>query len=103
SVSPKAWSSRHRATAPASIFSPPTPERSRECASSDIAGASSRRTGAPRRPSAEMTTPPLTLVIAAIAAWLVIGALGLARLGDLKFVSRVLFPAGAAVGLAVAI
>ncbi len=50
-----------------------------------------------------MTATPLSLVIAAIAAWLVIGVLGLARAADLKFVSRVLFPAGAAVGLALAI
>jgi formate hydrogenlyase subunit 3/multisubunit Na+/H+ antiporter MnhD subunit len=50
-----------------------------------------------------MTATPLGLVVAAIAAWLVIGLLGLARAGDLKFVSRLLFPAGAAVGLALAI
>ena len=50
-----------------------------------------------------MTSTPLNLVIAAIAAWLVLGVLGLARAGALKFVSRVLFPAGAAVGLALAI
>ncbi len=45
----------------------------------------------------------LPLVIAAIAAWLVIGALGLLRPRRLAFVSRVLFPAGSAVALALAI
>ncbi len=45
----------------------------------------------------------LTLVLVAIAAWLAIGALGFVRARDLAFVSRVLFPAGAAVGLAVAV
>ena len=50
-----------------------------------------------------MTTTPLSLVIAAIAAWLAIGALGLARPRDLRFISRTLFPVGAAVALALAI
>jgi hydrogenase-4 component B len=50
-----------------------------------------------------MTPTPLDLVIAAITAWLAIGALGLLRPRDLHFVSRVLFPAGAAVALALAI
>ena len=45
----------------------------------------------------------LTLAVAAIAAWLLIGALGLARPRHLGFVSRVLFPLGAAVGLALAV
>jgi formate hydrogenlyase subunit 3/multisubunit Na+/H+ antiporter MnhD subunit len=45
----------------------------------------------------------LTLVVAAIGTWLLIGALGLARPRHLGFVSRVLFPLGAAVGLALAI
>ena len=49
-----------------------------------------------------MTVTPLPLVIAAIAAWLAIGVLGLARAGNLRFVSRVLFPVGAVVGLALA-
>ncbi|MFO1325257.1 MAG: hydrogenase 4 subunit B [Burkholderiales bacterium] len=42
------------------------------------------------------------LVVAAALAWLVLGALGLVRPGHLHFVSRVLFPAGAAVGLLLA-
>jgi formate hydrogenlyase subunit 3/multisubunit Na+/H+ antiporter MnhD subunit len=45
----------------------------------------------------------LPLVIAAIVAWLVIGTLGLARPRHLPFISRVLFPAGSAVALALAI
>ena len=45
----------------------------------------------------------LPLVSAAIAAWLLIGALGLVRPHHLTFVSRVLFPAGSAVALALAI
>ena len=49
-----------------------------------------------------MTATPLSLVVAAIAAWLVIGALGLVRPRNLRFISRVLFPAGAAVALALA-
>jgi formate hydrogenlyase subunit 3/multisubunit Na+/H+ antiporter MnhD subunit len=50
-----------------------------------------------------MSPPSLALVIAAIAAWLVIGALGLVRPRNLPFISHALFPAGAAVGLALAI
>ena len=50
-----------------------------------------------------MTTTPLSLVIAAIAAWLAIGGLGLVRPRDLRFISRALFPVGAAVALALAI
>jgi len=50
-----------------------------------------------------MTPTPLQLVIAAIAAWLAIGALGLLRPRDLRFVSRLLFPASAAVAVALAI
>jgi hydrogenase-4 component B len=45
---------------------------------------------------------PLGLVVAAIIAWVVIGTLGLVRPRKLFFISRVLFPAGAAVGLALA-
>jgi hydrogenase-4 component B len=45
----------------------------------------------------------LLLVTAAIAAWLVIGAAGLVRPHRMGFVSRVLFPAGAAVAFALAI
>ena len=44
----------------------------------------------------------LSLVIAAIAAWLAIGALGLARPRDIRYVGNVLFSAGAAVGLGLA-
>jgi formate hydrogenlyase subunit 3/multisubunit Na+/H+ antiporter MnhD subunit len=50
-----------------------------------------------------MHSGPLELVVAAIAAWLALGALGLARMHSLPFVSRVLFPAGAGVGLALAL
>ena len=50
-----------------------------------------------------MTATPLSLVIAAIVAWLAIGALGLVRPRNLRFISRVLFPAGAAVALALAV
>ena len=49
-----------------------------------------------------MTATPLSLVIAAIVAWLAIGALGLVRPRDLRFISRALFPVGAAVALALA-
>jgi len=50
-----------------------------------------------------MTATPLSLVIAAIVAWLAIGALGLVRPRDLRFISRALFPVGAAVALALAV
>ena len=46
---------------------------------------------------------PLSLVIAAIVTWLAIGALGLVRPRDLRFISHALFPVGAAVALALAI
>ncbi len=42
------------------------------------------------------------LVLAAIAAWLAIGVVGVLRPHHLAFVSRLLFPLGAAVGLALA-
>jgi formate hydrogenlyase subunit 3/multisubunit Na+/H+ antiporter MnhD subunit len=45
----------------------------------------------------------LDLVLAAIAAWIALGALGLVRPRNLAFISRVLFPASAAVALALAI
>ena len=48
-----------------------------------------------------MLASPLALIAAAVAAWLAIGALGLVRPRDLRVV-RVLFPAGAAVGIALA-
>lgn len=44
----------------------------------------------------------LPLIVAAIAAWLAIGALGLVRPRNLIYVGRVLFSAGALVGLIVA-
>ena len=48
------------------------------------------------------SAPTLDLVLAAIAAWCLVGALGLARVHDLRFVSRALFPLGAAIALALA-
>ena len=48
-----------------------------------------------------MSTSPLGLVTAAIAAWVIIGAAGLLRPRDLRIV-RVLFPIGSVVGLALA-
>jgi len=45
---------------------------------------------------------PLDLVIAAIVAWLAVGTLGLVRPRHFRFITRVLFPAGSAVGLALA-
>ena len=45
---------------------------------------------------------PLTLVVAAIVAWLAIGALGLLRPRSVFYVGRVLFSLGAAVGLLLA-
>ena len=45
----------------------------------------------------------LTLVLAVIAAWLILGAAGLAVPRRLRFISRVLFPASALVGLMLAI
>ena len=50
-----------------------------------------------------MNPQPLELVIGAIVAWLVIGALGLVRPRHFTFITRVLFPAGSAVGLALAV
>ncbi len=45
----------------------------------------------------------LPLIVAAIIAWLAIAALGIARPRNLVYVGRVLFSAGAAVGIALAI
>jgi formate hydrogenlyase subunit 3/multisubunit Na+/H+ antiporter MnhD subunit len=45
---------------------------------------------------------PLTLILAAIVAWLAIGALGLVRPRSVFYVGRVLFNLGAAVGLLLA-
>ncbi len=50
-----------------------------------------------------MSALSLHFVLVAIAAWLALGALGIAALRELRIVSRVLFPAGAAVGLALAV
>jgi len=49
-----------------------------------------------------MHASALSLVLAAVAAWGAIGLLGLARIHDLRFISRALFPAGALVALALA-
>ena len=50
-----------------------------------------------------MTLPTsLDLVLAAILAWVALGALGLVRPTHLRFVSAVLFPLGALVGLLLA-
>ena len=49
-----------------------------------------------------MRADALTLVLAAVAAWLAIGVIGLAAWRRLHLVSRVLFPAGAGVGAALA-
>jgi hydrogenase-4 component B len=45
----------------------------------------------------------LGLVIAAIAAWLAIGTLGFVRIHDYRLTSRALYPAGAGVGLVLAV
>jgi len=50
-----------------------------------------------------MEQSSLTLVLAAVGAWIAIGALGLVRPRSLMFVGFTLFPAGAAVGVALAI
>ena len=50
-----------------------------------------------------MQSAALELVIAAIAAWLAIGALGLVRPRSQVYVSRGLFPIGAAIALALAV
>ena len=50
-----------------------------------------------------MDPSSLTLVLVAICAWLAIGALGLVRSRNLHFIGHTLFPAGAAVGLALAV
>jgi formate hydrogenlyase subunit 3/multisubunit Na+/H+ antiporter MnhD subunit len=50
-----------------------------------------------------MEMPSLSIALAAILAWLAIGAVGLAARHDLRFVGRVLFPLGAAVALVLAL
>src|SRR5687768_3531159 len=46
---------------------------------------------------------PLSFPLFAIVAWLALGALGLTAVRDLRFVSRVIFPLGSAVGVVLAI
>jgi hypothetical protein len=46
---------------------------------------------------------PLDWVIAAVVGWLAVGAVGLVRPRRLAFVSHVLFPIGAAIGLALVV
>ncbi len=50
-----------------------------------------------------MSLAPLSFVIAATAAWLAIGLAGLVRPRHLPFISRALFPIGAAIGIVLAI
>jgi len=50
-----------------------------------------------------MQAAALELVIAAIAAWLAIGALGLVRTRSLVYISRGLFPIEAAIALALGV
>ena len=50
-----------------------------------------------------MSLSPLELVIAAIVAWIAIGALGLVRPRHFAFITRVLFPVGSVIGLALAV
>src|SRR5437762_13515473 len=49
------------------------------------------------------TIGALELVVSITAAWVALGALGLARPHSLQFVSRVVFPAGACVALLLAV
>src|SRR5258706_15784131 len=49
-----------------------------------------------------MLATPLHDVLALACAWLAIGALGLARTGSVDWATRVLYPAGAIVGLGLA-
>src|ERR1043166_2082425 len=45
----------------------------------------------------------LDLVVTIVAAWIALGALGLVRPRDLRFVSRFIFPAGACIALLLAV
>ena len=58
--------------------------------------------GLRRGDDSPQVTSALHLVVAAIVAWIAIGALGLARPRSIRYVGRVLFNAGAAVGLLLA-
>ena len=49
-----------------------------------------------------MLATPLHAVLALACAWLLIGALGLARTGSVEWTTRILYPAGALAGLALA-
>ncbi len=53
--------------------------------------------------NAALPTLPLYAALGAIAAWLAVGTVGLAAPRHLRFVSRVLFPLGAGVGVGLAI
>lgn len=47
-------------------------------------------------------SPTVTVLLSLVAAWLLVGALGLLRPGGVGWVARVLFPLGACIGLGVA-
>src|SRR3954453_22338410 len=84
----------------ASFSCRPTPAPCPACASSDPATKPDARSV---KRTLETGMSALGLAIAAIVAWIVIGALGMVRPRNLAFVSHGLFPAGSAVGLALAI
>src|SRR6187455_1616635 len=89
---------------PASSCSRRIQARSRACASSDrprFAARFAAQALSRRRPA--MSATLLHLVIAAIVAWLAIGVVGLLRPRNLRFVSRVLFPAGAAIAIGLSV
>ena len=50
-----------------------------------------------------MLENPLSFPMFAIVAWLALGTLGLTAARDLRFISRVIFPLGSAIGLALAV
>src|SRR5437773_5972713 len=50
-----------------------------------------------------IAVPALDLVVTIVAAWVALGALGLVRPRDLRFVSRFIFPAGACIALLLAV
>ena len=50
-----------------------------------------------------MEAHALDIVVSAVVAWIAIGTLGLVRPGRLAFVSHLLFPVGAAIGVALAV